>query len=333
MSLIGDVVKGFLAKFPNIPNKTLSNLIYHKNPELFTDPESVRTTIRYYKGQNGDKCRAAIADKTFIQDEPNPYNPFDAIPEGLKYFTDWEYYHIKGKKVLVLADVHAPYHNKDALTLALKTGKDYDCDTVFFLGDLTDYHKLSKWETDPRKRNTRYEIDTTRSILQAVRKIFPNAKIIIKEGNHDERNLRYLRVKAPELIELEIFTPEQLFDTEKYGIDVVKEKRVCKIGKYLHLIHGHEFGGNASTSVNPARTLYNLGKDTAICGHWHRTSNHLEPSPLTGKLVSCWSVGCLCDMRVEYRVLNKWNHGFAIIERDGDEFWVHNKMIIDGKVY
>ena len=332
MALIGETVKRYIEQYPNTPNLTLANLIFQQNIELFKSTETARDAIRYYKGQHGKENLARLSTKEFVQDEPNPYNPFDAIPEGITYFDDWTPHYIKGKKILVLGDIHAPYHIKSALINALKEGKEYGVDTILFMGDLTDYYQASRYEKDPRKRNLKYEIDTTKSILKFVREMFPNADIIIQEGNHDERMIIYLKVKAPVLLELEIANTEQLLKTNELGITVVKDKRFVKVGKHLHLIHGHEFGKCGSGGVNPARWLYLRGHENAVCGHFHRSSNHTERS-MGDKVVSCWSIGCLCDLRPEYLPVNNWNHGFAIIERDGDDFEVHNKRIINGKVY
>jgi hypothetical protein len=45
-------------------------------------------------------------------------------------------------------------------------------------------------------------------------------------------------------------------------------------------------------------------------------------------------VGCLCDLSPDYAIVNRWNHGFAIVDIDEDgSFEVHNHKIIDGRVY
>jgi hypothetical protein len=47
----------------------------------------------------------------------------------------------------------------------------------------------------------------------------------------------------------------------------------------------------------------------------------------------CWSTGCLCDLTPRYAVINRWNHGAAIVTVHADgEFDVHNFRIAGGKV-
>jgi hypothetical protein len=51
--------------------------------------------------------------------------------------------------------------------------------------------------------------------------------------------------------------------------------------------------------------------------------------------MACFSIGCLCQLTPKYRpfAYTKWNHGFAIVEIDGDgSFEVNNYRIIKGKV-
>ena len=57
MALNGEIVKKYLKKFPNTPNLTLAKKIYKENSKLFTNVDSVRSLIRSYLGQAGQKNR------------------------------------------------------------------------------------------------------------------------------------------------------------------------------------------------------------------------------------------------------------------------------------
>ena len=331
MSLKGEVVKEYLTQFPDVPTRTLANMIYNENRALFTDAENVRDTIRYYRGAKGDGFRKTVSDKRFIGFEGEP-NPFDALPEGMTAFSEWEPYFIEGENILAISDVHAPYHNKSALKVALNRGKDLQVDTILILGDFLDFYSLSWFEKDPRRRDFSAELTVCREILDVIRQEFPDIEIVYKIGNHEERFERYMKVKAPELLGVKAFRIENLLDAEYFKLTMVGDKRIIKVGKYLNCIHGHEFGRSISSPVNPARGLYLKGKEIAICGHHHQSSHHAEKS-MTDSHVSCWSLGCLCDLRPEYLPINKWNHGFAEIQRNGDKFRLTNHRIIDGKIY
>jgi hypothetical protein len=84
--------------------------------------------------------------------------------------------------------------------------------------------------------------------------------------------------------------------------------------------------------VNPARWLYLRAQATALCGHFHRTSNHTE-TDMDGAPTATWSAGCLCGLTPKWLRYNKWNQGFAYIESDGYDFRVENLRIIEGKVF
>lgn len=331
MSIKGDIVTEYLAEFPTYPSLTLAKKIYKDNPSVFSTLSNARSVIRYHRGQYGRASRKKATNKTFFT-SPGSTNPFDDLPEGMTYYDEWEPYHIKGERVLVLADIHAPYYNKTALKAAVNYGKREEIDTVLFLGDLVDYWAVSKWEKDPRKRNIQGEIDSARSILNVIRLTFPNAALIFKTGNHDERMEPYLNVKAPELLGFKALGLEAQFGADEFGMEIVEDKRLIKIGK-LNMIHGHEFQRGAfGGGVNPARWLYLKGRENAICAHFHRTSEHAEKS-LTDDVTVCWSVGCLCDLRPKFAPFNAWNLGFAFVRRDKDEFYVNNLKIINGEIY
>jgi len=95
--------------------------------------------------------------------------------------------------------------------------------------------------------------------------------------------------------------------------------------------HEHKYGMIAP--VNPARGLFMRTKQSALMGHVHRVSEHTEKAH-DGKLIGCWSTGCLCELQPDYSPYNNFGHGFAhvILEKDGT-FTVLKKKIINGKVY
>lgn len=332
--ITGNVVLEYLAEYPELPSLTLARWIYNKNPELFKSIDHVRGRIRYYRGRSGKFNRQKIKEENMMPYEPMP---LDTIPEGLKYFGEWVPYEIKGNNTLALFDMHVPYHYKPALQIALSEGRDHGVDSVLIAGDGVDFYGVSFWEKDPRKRRFHEELSNLQEILRIIRKMFPNAEIIYQIGNHEERYFRYMKGKAPELLGLKCLDFDNLIDPipevgSKMGIKFVPEKRIVKIG-HLNCIHGHEFGKSMFSPVNPARGLYLRGKEIAMCGHHHQTSEHTETT-MNDKVIACWSVGCLCDLHPEYLPINKWNHGFAIIEhQDGQDFRVLNRKIINGKVF
>jgi predicted phosphodiesterase len=228
--------------------------------------------------------------------------------------------------------LHVPYHDEEAIGLAIAYGKERKADAVIINGDMADFFALSKWEKDPRKRDLAGEVAAGRDMLQMLRDSFPKAKIVWKEGNHEERWERYLQTKAADLLGLPEFSWANVYGLAERHVQHVGECRPLKLGK-MTVIHGHEYRFSISNPVNPARGLFNRGKIHALCGHFHQPSNHAERR-LDGKVVATWSTGCLCDLHPDYAPINNWSHGFAFVElASNGAFEVWNPRIIEGKVY
>ena len=323
-----------LAKWPELPSLTLARKLYENNPELYTSLEAARASIRYYRGTIGKYSRA----KQKI-DKPEPAkhatamgipNPF-FLPESDE--VEWEPYVIPPSvtRLLILSDVHIPYHNVEAVTLAMQYGKDRNVNGIMLNGDILDFYGLSTFEKDPRKRRFSEELEMGRQFLRVLRKEFDGIPIYFKLGNHEERYERYLRIKAPELLDVAEFRMDVLLRFGELGVELIDDKRITQFGK-LNIMHGHEFGKSVFSPVNPARGLYMRGKENCIAGHNHQTSSHVEPS-MNGHVVNTWSTGCLCELHPAYMPINKWNLGFAYAEREPDNgFTVHNHTIIKGKI-
>ena len=319
-------VQDLLVRFPNTPSLTLAKKVVKENPSLFTTVEAARSAIRYMRGAMGKKSRSYARDETLFREfNVSSFNPF-----GLPESDEVEYLPFtlpsECSRILCLYDVHVPFHSVDALTKAIQYGLDMRADTIFLGGDFLDFYSLSTFEKDPRKRGFKEELEMGRNVLEILRQNFPNARFFYMLGNHEERFERYMRVKAPELLDVDQWRLEHLLGFEALRCELIDGKRVTKAGR-LNLVHGHEFGrGGASSSVNPARGLYMRSKTSTMCGHHHQTSEHHERN-LDGDVATTWSVGCLCELNPEYMPLNKWNHGVAFVEVDhvnDGEFKVHN---------
>lgn len=309
------------------PTHKLSRLLYKENPLSFSGLEGARSAIRTARGANGKDHRAKTKDKSqYIQGLPlNPYS----LPKSDE--TIYEPYLIDGKNILLLSDIHAPYHSIPALSAAIEWGKKRDIDTIVLNGDTLDFHLLSRFLKDPKKRDFNGELQIFAELIKAIRGQFPKANIVFKEGNHEERYNAFLYQKAGELAGVEEFNLESIIRKRAGDIEYVNEKRIMKAGD-LNIIHGHEFVQGIFNPVNVARGLFLRAKVSAIQGHSHQTSEHTE-TDMNGRITTTWSVGCLSELHPAYMPLNKWNHGFAFIEVEDDgDFQVHNKRIHKGEV-
>ena len=320
------VINDLLAKFPDSSSHQIARMAYKDSPELFSGVDNARSMVRYARGAMGK------GHKHKATHEPTKHTPA-GMPKSIPTFKDWKPYEITGPaKVLVLSDIHVPFHDERAVGAAIEWGKKEGCNRVLLNGDLADNHSISRWETDPRERDFAEEIRLTTQMLKHIRDTFPKAEIVWKRGNHEERYESYLRQKAAELLGVDAFQFEAIYGTKELGVVVVGECRPVHVGK-LPVIHGHEYKFAISNPVNPARGLFLRAKESALCGHHHLMSTHREKS-LSEHEHTTYSTGCLCQMRYKYAPINNHTQGFATIEIDKEGAWrVDNLKVIKGKVW
>lgn len=309
-----------------MPTLTLARIMYKENIELFKSVDSARSSLRRLEGKVGNAEKKYLSNKDFIMNEERPKNPWK-LPESDE--AKYEPYILKANKLAVLSDIHVPYHSMSALECALDKIYEEKPDAILLNGDTVDFYGLSRFQKDPRKRSVAHELQALNEFLDILKQF--EAKIIYKLGNHCERYEHYLQHKAPELLGISDFKFENLLKAGERKMDVVGEKRIIKANK-LNIIHGHEYP-SVFSPVNIARGLYMKGKVSAMQGHNHQTSEHTE-TDMNGKSVTAWSLGCLSELNPAYMPLNKWNHGFAIVDLsdNGEDFHVNNYRIHKGKI-
>ena len=321
-----ELIRSELEKFPEIPTMTLAKKLYKEHPALFKSLEACRCMIRYRRGNHGVQNRSGAKknhSETFRENGEAGWKIPKSISKEKKPFK------LSNGKWLILSDVHIPYHDEDSLEIALQYGEDEGIDHILLNGDICDFFSISRWMKNPEERNLTQELQMTRQFLGHLRGRFPNARIVYKIGNHEDRWEIYMFTKAPEIVGVSNFEMRSLLDFSRFGVEEVTTKQMIKAGKNLTIIHGHEkFGGSG---VNPARGLYNQMKVCSIMGHHHQSSSHAEKTA-DDKFVACWSIGCLCELHPDYAPINKWNHGFAILDLDGNDFNMNNLRIVNGKV-
>lgn len=238
-------------------------------------------------------------------------------------------YEIPGPaRVLVLPDVHVPFHDPDALRVAVAHGKKYRPTHVLLNGDFVDFYACSFFQTNPKLRDLARELAAANECLAWLREQFPKAQLVWKEGNHEERWDRYVMSKAPELFGVLTTRLEAQFPA---GPIWVRDKKRVHLGKLL-VLHGHEYRWAIQNPVSPARGLQLRARVSALCSHFHQRSEHSTRDG-NGKLLTTWSTGCLCQLTPDYAPFNEWSHGFATVTVDKDgAFEVANHKILHGKV-
>lgn len=208
------------------------------------------------------------------------------------------------RKFLVISDLHIPYEDKNAIEKALTLGLNHQCNELIILGDMLDFHKVSKYRHSKSAVEVEDEIALAREWLMKFSWQF--GKMYFVPGNHEARLSTYIIDNAPSLTGLDELRLDRLLGLEEYGCQFVEGFIHCGDMSFLH---GHEFriGG-----MDPARKLFGKMKKSAICGHLHRPDSYYTRDG-AGNLLQCHVLGHLGESRPEYMPRNDWQHGCAIV--------------------
>lgn len=332
----GEIVKAKCRQFPKLPTKTLARLIYKEHRQLFSSLEACRDSVRYYRGNHGkynlkwahNKAKDLIRENQsagFVWDFPKSAAP------------DYKPFELDAQRTLILSDLHIPFHDAPAILAVIARAKKYNPDCILLNGDVCDFFSLSRFDKNPKESSLKDELDLTRQFLGWLRQTFPKARIIYKLGNHDEWFDKYIWRKCPEFwgvsgLDLKHLTTAKMEDkAEVGGIEWVDDQRKITAGK-LNIWHGHEIGkGSIAPPVNPARGLFMRTVECGLMGHLHKDSMHTETTA-NGKLIACWSTGCLCGLWPRYARVNKWTHSAAFLTLHSGMFSVEPWRVLNGEI-
>jgi len=328
----GEIVKSYLEKFSQTKHLTLAKKIKAETGLVFDTVEQVRAMIRHYTGSIGDKSRKTLGDRRFMRNETvqSTNNKYD-LPESDSLSYPIFKIPRAQNSILVCGDIHVPEHDVDAITAMVDWAREHKINTVLLNGDLIDNHHLSYFMKDPRKKRFVEEREMLWRVLDVLQNALPNAVFYYKAGNHTERYESYLMTKAPEIFDTEEYNFDILMRFGERSITYIGDKIRIKAGK-LSCLHGHEVRGGGANVVNPARYIFLKTKESTIVNHFHQTSEHTEPT-LSGDIITCYSVGCLCSLNPQYNPTARWNHGFArVLVDENDDYKVFNARVYNGKV-
>lgn len=320
----------YCRRYATYPSRRIAKMLCHDFPHIFKSAEDARDAVRYVRGAKGAISRqrnhhiVARIIEELPETHAESWTPVElpAVSRPTPY--------------LIIADVHAPYHDPRALALAIEHGIKAMAKSVIILGDFVDCFAISRHgKSLDRFRTMEREREIARQILSVIARTFNTVYYLL--GNHELRLPKYYADRVPEMLHAPSLTFQAAMDAdygEKYleriGVKVIE--RECIVYGRLHLLHGHEWGRGLVSPVNPARGAFIRTLECTVTGHLHRSSHHDETT-LRGRLVGCWSLGCLCGLHPEYARVNKWNHGFALLTCDKDGwFEVKNHRIVEGRV-
>lgn len=92
------------------------------------------------------------------------------------------------RSIVVMPDLHAPYHHQDALAFMGAVLKAFKPELVVNLGDETDKHAMSFHDSDPNLMSAGDELEASRKVLAGFAKIMPN--VLLCDSNHGSMHYR-----------------------------------------------------------------------------------------------------------------------------------------------
>lgn len=252
----------------------------------------------------------ALENKDIIRSEPDAFSGDD-------------------ERVLIFSDIHIPYEDKLCIQAVIEYGLKYDPTTIILAGDVLDFYQISTFVKNPINKGISQELEMGRKFLTELRYQFPRARIIFKEGNHEQRMERYIFQSAPKIADLVDNLLTNQLNMNELKIEYVIDPFV--FGK-LWVLHGHEKPGGAYNPEYICNVIWNYVFDHFIVGHYHRKQQKTFKN-ISGKTFWTGSLG-YCAGKMDYAVLNKWSQGFATVDfAKNGEFRAYNHEISDGQMY
>lgn len=215
---------------------------------------------------------------------------------------------MKSERILVIPDVHVPFHHDKSWRLMLKVAKKFRPTKVVLLGDFFDFYQFSRFDRSP-DRVTRLEsdIEIGRDMLDEVEEL--GAENYFCKGNHEYRLESYCKKKAPELLKMMDIRKLLMLDGN-WNVADYKDGFQIADCYYTHDMDKHGIG-----AVRDARIR---AEGKVIIGHLHR----IEQQTLGTKKpeTPAWAVcpGWLgdpgfIDYKNRMRAQKEYQHGFATV--------------------
>ena len=210
------------------------------------------------------------------------------------------------ERILIISDLHIPYHHRDAFAFLKEVKKQYKPDFVVNIGDLLDFHGMSMHDHDPDLASPGDEITIAKEYVKELEWIFP--KVVEVESNHS--SMVYRRA-------LKSGMSRQFL--KSYGEFLGTKKWTWVDDLALTLSNGRRCLFTHGKAADVLKVSQSMGMNT-VQGHYH-----------TKFLISWWAnpdnlfwgmnVGCL---------INQKSLAFAYAKNFKTRFILGCGIIIDG---
>lgn len=223
---------------------------------------------------------------------------------------------------IVFSDIHAPFHDKNAIALAAKVAKWWQPQVAIYNGDDLDFYQLSRFDKNPaRTWRTQDEIDIWHiECVAPINAALGKCRKIKVPGNHEDRLRRKLWAN-PDLFGLRSLELPELLQLTQYGIEYA-ELRV-RLGNVLEVSHGTRVAKWAGYTARSEQELRRYSIDT-ITGHVHRAGRFA--TRVGDRYSAGYEAPCLASLDPEYMVDPDWAQGVTLFQIVGNKAHVQTVL-------
>lgn len=189
--------------------------------------------------------------------------------------------------VVIFGDLHFPWHQREALYAALEHVTS-DVSLVVQIGDAYDHHATSRFPRSHEVMSPMEELTIAKQYFDwfwgEVKSRAPNARLIQLMGNHDERPMKRVLERAPELEYLVSHGIRALYEAP--GVEVITGDEFVDNG--IAYVHGYmaRLGDHARQALIPTVHGHSHKPGVAILrpGLWEMDVGYLgdEKAPCFG---------------------------------------------------
>lgn len=162
----------------------------------------------------------------------------------------------KNSRVLVIGDLHIPYHHSDAFSFLKAVKEKYKPDRIIQIGDEVDFHAISFHGADPDLLSPGDELKSAIKKLEILYKLFP--KMDLLESNHG--SLVYRKGKAHGL-------PRHVFKSFREVLTAPDEWR-WHFDLTIELSNGTKCYFHHGKTSDPLKLSQSMGM-SSVQGHFH----------------------------------------------------------------
>ena len=183
--------------------------------------------------------------------------------------------------ILIISDMHIPYHHKDTLDFLNDLRVKYRPTRVICMGDELDHHALSFHDSDPDLRSAGDELELAKKVVKDLEKLFPNMTLL--DSNHG--SLAFRRAKHHGIPKSYMKSYQEVLGVGSGWVWMNDLILTLPDGESVYFCHGKAQRG--------IQLSQNMGM-SVVQGHHHSEFNiNYWSNPL--KKFFSMQVGCLVD--------------------------------------